>query len=240
MKKVYLLLVVLLSAMVISAQSVVLLYNDEPIEGNELPIFLNPTASINVSFIHIQNKLDKPLTLKVEIDKEGISAGNDLQMCFDNNCITGTVSDPVTLNANELYKNFDLLYTYENGSTSYVFVKFIDNGTDEVLKTLKVVYQIETATSVLQNGKDVRLSVTAQPNPASSSATFIYSVPNSYNDAKLIVRNSLGSIVKQSAIKTGIISKLNTNVSDLLNGVYFYSIIADSKVLVTKKLIIKH
>ncbi|MBR1774019.1 MAG: T9SS type A sorting domain-containing protein [Bacteroidales bacterium] len=240
MKNICLFLATMLSALIINAQSITLLYNEQPITGDELPIFLDKEAALNISFIHIQNNLDEDLTFRVEMNTENIPAENEIQMCFDGVCLATTKSDPVTIGAEELYELFDLVYTYETAQTAYVTVSFIENNTNEVLKSVKVVYQLESSTPMIQNDKNVKLSLIAQPNPATNTTTVSYSVPAKYRNAKIVVRNTLGSVVKENSIKTGVAGKSAINVAELANGVYFYSIVADGATLVTKKLIVKH
>lgn len=239
MKKIYLFLVAVLGIFMASAQSIDLLYHDEVIEGNELAITLDMDQPMRIDYIHIQNKANTELNFRVEMDKSGVSEGNDVMMCFNGTCMTETVSTPVLIDPEETYEGFDLQYLYANGVTSTVVVKFIDHNTNEVLKTLNVIYQVQSSLTS-QNSKNVKLSLNAQPNPAMSATNVAYSIPANFRNAKLVVRNSLGSTVKEVNLKVGSASKVSLNVSDLVNGVYFYSITADGRPLVTKKLIVKH
>jgi hypothetical protein len=67
---------------------------------------------------------------------------------------------------------------------------------------------------------------------------FSSSVPQG-SDAKLIIRNLLGTVVRDVDInsKSG---KLSLNTSDLADGVYFYSVIVNGNPQFTKKLVIRH
>ena len=78
----------------------------------------------------------------------------------------------------------------------------------------------------------------AYPNPASSSVNFDYSVVSG-SAASIIIRNVLGLIVKDAPLKN-VAGKLSVNALDLPDGVYFYSLNVDGKVVVTRKLIVKH
>jgi hypothetical protein len=78
----------------------------------------------------------------------------------------------------------------------------------------------------------------AYPNPANSYTTFDYAIPSQVGQATLLVHNLLGAVVKEVKIndKEG---KLLVNTTDLIEGMYFYSIVIDNEVVVSRKLIIK-
>lgn len=78
----------------------------------------------------------------------------------------------------------------------------------------------------------------AYPNPASNLAYFTYSM-NGSNAAKVLVRNILGTTVREVAL-SGSEGKAALQVSDLPDGVYFYSLMADGKMLQTRKLVVRH
>jgi len=78
----------------------------------------------------------------------------------------------------------------------------------------------------------------AYPNPANNAVNFDYSL-NSDNSGSVIIRNLVGSIVKQSML-TGTTGKLSVLTGDLPEGIYFYSLDVDGKSMLTRKLIIRH
>ena len=75
------------------------------------------------------------------------------------------------------------------------------------------------------------------PNPAVNNVSIQYNLDGTHN-AELEIRNVLGSIVKTIKIEEmqGILS---IDVSDLTNGVYFYSFIANNTIIKSKKLVIQ-
>ena len=241
MKKIYLFLLIALGVFSLQAQKITLLYEEETIMGETLEIELNPEATTNMTFIHIQNDAESEVTFRIEMTPT-VSEGNTVSMCFAGQCMAPTnfKSAAVTVAAGEVYTQFDLQYEYTSLEESSVLLHFIDTLTNETLKKLNVVYKNNVGLTENADDKNIKLSAVAQPNPATNNVTFNYSVPAKYKNAQLVVRNSLGSVVKQSVIKTGVHAKANVNVLELANGVYFYSIIADGATLVTKKLIVKH
>lgn len=78
-------------------------------------------------------------------------------------------------------------------------------------------------------------TLSAYPNPANGNVTITYSGPEA---GTLVIRNVLGTTVKE--IATGKASgKVTVSVSDLASGIYFYSFVANDKVISTKKLVVK-
>ena len=77
----------------------------------------------------------------------------------------------------------------------------------------------------------------AYPNPATNQVSFNYDLKNA-KSASVNIINLLGSVVKSANLSPGS-NKVSLDISDLTQGVYFYSIIVDGNINQTKKLIIK-
>lgn len=76
------------------------------------------------------------------------------------------------------------------------------------------------------------------PNPASHFINLDYELTSKVNNANIRIMNLLGSVVKNVEIdknSTGI----RLDISNLTNGVYFYSVIINNEVYKTKKLIVR-
>lgn len=240
MKKIYLFLALMLSVVIANAQNITFALADgTPING-VVNITTDENASYSADFIHITNTSSNSISFKVQLIKQHMASGATIQMCFDGNCLEDTISPIITINAGETYSKFDLLYSYDNTNESDVLVHFVDtaNSIAEVFTGFEVKYNGEVALPAVE--RVIPLSLSAYPNPATSYSIIKYSVPTKYNSAKVVVRNMLGSVVKTINVKGGTTGKINLNTTDLNNGVYFYSIIADGSVLSAKKLVVKH
>jgi len=77
------------------------------------------------------------------------------------------------------------------------------------------------------------------PNPANQQTGISFQLPSPSSEARIMLRNLLGSVVKEIKVN-GSANKVSINTSDLNNGLYFYSILFENKILSTKKLIVKH
>jgi hypothetical protein len=73
------------------------------------------------------------------------------------------------------------------------------------------------------------------PNPTTSTAIIPYSLPVSSKQAQIIVRDITGREVGKYELKKNS-SNLEVNLSNLHNGLYTYTLVADGKPVATKKL----
>ncbi len=101
-----------------------------------------------------------------------------------------------------------------------------------------------TSNNAIQNQLDVELSdkdaiVLNQnvPNPFAEQTTITYNVPQSVSKAQLLFYNSNGQIIQTVDIKTRGKGKVNVFASDLSSGLYHYTLVADGKVVDSKKMV---
>jgi len=90
-------------------------------------------------------------------------------------------------------------------------------------------------------GDDIDLSSLfsiAYPNPANTFTSFDYSIPQGIGKASIVVHNLLGAVVKEININDRE-GKLVVNTSDLIEGMYFYTVVIDNETVVSRKLVIK-
>jgi len=76
------------------------------------------------------------------------------------------------------------------------------------------------------------------PNPATNFITFDYELTSHVINANVKIMNLLGSVVKNIEIDKNS-TNLRLDISNLTNGVYFYSVIINNEVYKTKKLIVR-
>ena len=117
----------------------------------------------------------------------------------------------------------------------YVLYRVYNTDTSTV-DTARVTIHYMCASGISENEQAIVSSI-VYPNPSNSAVSISYEVKEQYTAGKIAIYDMLGKEVKEVAIadKQGI-AKLN--VSDLNAGIYFYSIIVDSKAIATKKLIV--
>lgn len=101
-----------------------------------------------------------------------------------------------------------------------------------------------TSGNSIQNQLDVELSdkdaiVLNQnvPNPFAEQTTISYNVPQSVSKAQLLFYNDNGQLIQSVEIKTRGKGKVNVFASDLSSGLYHYTLVADGKVIDSKKMV---
>ena len=90
----------------------------------------------------------------------------------------------------------------------------------------------------VQNSAAKNILGNAYPNPANSTVSFSYSI-NSGETGSIVIRNILGSKVSEIPLVNPE-GKISVPMSNLPDGIYFYSLNLEGKACVTRKLIIKH
>lgn len=116
----------------------------------------------------------------------------------------------------------------------YTFFNF-DNPVDAI----KVVVKYDTSPSAIDENILANISVSdIYPNPAVNTVSLDYNLPMEIESAGIKIVNLLGSVVKEQQINTGI-DKIRMDISDLNDGIYFYSVLINGEAYITKKLIVK-
>ncbi|MCQ2327376.1 MAG: T9SS type A sorting domain-containing protein [Bacteroidales bacterium] len=242
MKKVYLFLSLMMSVLALNAQVFTLQHldnetGDEVEFQNELNITLEDEAGVAIDFIYFVNNTNEDVAFRIQKNIQQISEGNSLMMCFGETCLDANISEIQTVAAGEIFTHFDLMYLYADKSVTRA--EFTILGEDgQAIQSFTVKYNDNVALPSVE--KQVPLALSAAPIPANNTTTISYSIPSKYASAKVVIRNTVGSVVKTMNVATGKSGKLPVNVSDLNSGVYFYSVIADGQTLSTKKLVVKH
>ncbi|MBW8051506.1 MAG: T9SS type A sorting domain-containing protein [Cytophagales bacterium] len=80
-------------------------------------------------------------------------------------------------------------------------------------------------------------SITVYPNPANETVTFDYKLPENTNDAVISIYNLVGNQLKSYRIDNER-GTINITISDLPNGLYFYSLKVDNNTIARNKLLI--
>lgn len=122
-----------------------------------------------------------------------------------------------------------------NEGTTSVDYTFISG---DFSTTLTVNY---TYTSTGINNSDLHVnSLTAYPNPATTSVTVAYDLSGfrANSDARLVITNLVGSKVAVRSLN-GTSGKVSLDLSGLDAGIYFYSVEANGQSISTRKLIVK-
>ncbi len=122
-----------------------------------------------------------------------------------------------------------------NGHTdpAVIDVKIHKLGDENEAITVHLSYTVLTAGIGEVNNQN---RFVAYPNPANGSVTISY---NTTQQSELVIYNIVGESVGKFDLAAGS-NQLDIETSSMPAGTYFYSIISDSKITATKRLVIKH
>ena len=205
------------------------IYGDGAESWGELKLELEVTALENVRLIaeKVENQV-------VESTTNYICWGQ----CLDPSIY---VSDPYDMTAG-MSDTFSMHYAYTNEIEDVAGLEQImtyylypaNNPDDKFIINIIFKYSlldVEDINSVVNFSN-------AYPMPASSVVNFDYSF-NSAVNAEIAIFNMMGQEVLRNSIN-GMQGKASMNVSDLTDGVYFYSLIVNGKIEKSSKLVIRH
>ncbi|MBW6460762.1 MAG: T9SS type A sorting domain-containing protein [Bacteroidales bacterium] len=244
MKKILLSALSVIITVSLYSQSLSLFFNGEPIaHGATVQVLGNPTDDYMQAKAAVKNNSANAIEVMV---KKHINADDTLPntmnvfcwgSCFPPNTYVSPFSiliGPDQVNDTSFYGDY-----FPNGvigitRISYIFFD-MNNENDSVAFTVE--YNASPA-SVAQNLlTQVNLS-DAYPNPAISVVNFGYRLPEDTRKSSIIISNILGARIKEVQL-TGVSGKTSIPVGDMVNGVYFYSLCLDDRVVITRKFVVK-
>ena len=137
-----------------------------------------------------------------------------------------TVSKQDSIN-NAVQQQLANLAALIDGCCSSAGSRVSNNATNTSLNQLDIELSDKDAIVLNQN----------VPNPFAEQTTITYNVPESVAKAQIIFYNTNGQIIQTVDIKTRGKGKVNVFANDLLSGLYHYTLVADGKVVDSKKMV---
>lgn len=176
------------------------------------------------------------------------ATGQSMYFCFNQSCYTSaTYYSIASMNAGATLPNGSNSYglrtefDFYNYPISYIGTSIVrytiydsTNVTDST--NITITYNV-TANNAIKNITEPVYESNAWPNPASNQVNFNYDLAGTTTNASIKLYNSLGTLVKTITLNPALKS-VQTDVSGLDNGFYFYSIIANDKIIGTKRVVI--
>lgn len=198
---------------------------DADFASKELYVLNNTTAAMNV------------LVRKEEVS---MLENTSVYFCWGSCYSPATFisPSPLTIQGGELNKDFLGDIQYPDGITGTTTIKYVfyDQASSRDSAYVIVNYNIGTV-GLKENMPKLAVVSNAYPNPAKSSVYFDYNIPSSITNAKIKISNLLGTTVKSIDLKNNE-GKATIDVSNLENGVYFYSLMINNSSSVTRKFIV--
>ncbi len=210
--------------------------------GSTIYCLGDPTSPVMTCKIHITNNAAEAKDVKV---KKLINEGDTLPLTMNYFCwgvcygpMTYVSPFPQTIQPgavnDQFYGDYNPQAVPGKSTITYVFFD-MNNVNDSVAVTVE--FNASPAAIVDNPLAGVSVSV-AYPNPAINYVYLDYNLPLSVNRASIVISNILGAQVKEVVLDNHS-GKVQIPVSDLVNGIYFYSVVAGEQMLITRKFVVK-
>ncbi len=219
-----------------------LIYEGEVVSDTLILNDYNPAFG-DISFeANIKNNTDRDVNLYLA--RENISVVDSTQnyFCWAGSCWPADLdscNSTQNIPAGEMTGDgeFTAHYMpYDHKGTSIVKYTFWDDGDASINLSVVVKYVYGTDGINDNDAYNVVFS-DVYPNPATDFIHVDYTIKNS-QDAYLVITNLLGVTVKTEPLSKAN-NTLELNISDLSQGVYFYTIVSGQKIMKAKKLVVK-
>ncbi len=130
-------------------------------------------------------------------------------------------------------------YYSPGGIVGKTLIEFKFQNTGVENKFIKIVLQFDTTTDDIGENILNNMSVSnIYPNPASDMVNLNFDFPLEVKEAEVKIMNVLGSVVSEQNIDTKS-NKASIDISNINDGIYFYSILINGEIYKTEKLIVK-
>jgi hypothetical protein len=211
---------------------------------------VNPGSATQSFDFEIHNDYSTSKTIKVKRYILQHSVGQDIYYCFGSNCYTAN-SNPVFIpNQNVTIPSGGML---PNGAGTYgLKTDFDDNSilgssvvrytmydVNNISDSISFVVTYDVAAIGIKKNEEIGYKLNfCSPNPASNFVNIPYELKQTASNAKIVLHNIIGNKVKEIEINElkGI---AQLDLSQLEEGIYFYSLQINQKLVSTKKLILE-
>jgi hypothetical protein len=223
------------------AQSLVIKDKDGiVVTGQTLEVLCTPGVGVGSLGLDVYNVSDQRKSVKVRKIENYLIAESEVTFCWAS-CYPPFVfesPDPIMIEAGSFTPNFtgDVGYGSTQGTVSATFVFFdMDNAVDSSYVTINFVVG---TLGVPVNSISVSSLSNAYPNPAATSLNFDYKLASANDNARIRINNLLGTAVRDIPLEKAE-GKVTLDVTNLKNGIYFYSLITNNSTTITRKFVVK-
>ena len=241
MKKLILFSSIILLALTASSQSFSILNSLKQNISNSNITITGDVNSIIYAYLYIVNNTTDSSICKLKKIETNVLVNTTNSFCFNGQCYPPYFFvSPVTmtLQAGDTSNSLGFSGDYTPGGIvgSSVITYVVYNDANHNDSTYVVVtYQADAASISKPDISRIDFS-NPYPNPVTSQTKINYNIPESFNKATLILRNLIGTQVKEYIIDNPQ-GKILLDLTDINEGIYFYSLIIDGNVILTRKLI---
>jgi hypothetical protein len=242
MKKILLTALSLFTVVLLQASNLELYFGGNMVpHGSTIQVMGDPSDDYIQARVSVKNIGSAAIDVKT---KKLINAGDTLPgtlnyfcwgLCFP----PFTYISPNSLNIapgvtnEEFYGDYNANNIPGKSKITYVFFD-MNNVNDSVAITVE--FNASPA-SVIDPSEGVKFSE-AYPNPATDVVNVDYTLTSRISEAGIVISNMLGCRVKEIAL-TENSGKIRIPVNELTNGIYFYSLVGNDQVILTRKFVVK-
>ncbi|MFO8055591.1 MAG: T9SS type A sorting domain-containing protein [Bacteroidales bacterium] len=222
------------------AQSLSLMHNQDSLtHGEEVHVYGDTTTNVVYAYVDVVNNTDFDIDVHVRKYEQTLVGGSENYFCWGQ-CYPPSAyvsSAAITVDSQSVSYEFEGEYMpHENLGTSKIMYVFFDES-DPDDSVAVVVNYVVTPVNMEEAGFEPLFSA-AYPNPSDDQVAFKYELPATVRDAKVVIRNMIGAVVKEAPL-SGKSGEVTIETGDLNEGMYFYSYILEGKTHSTKKLVIQ-
>ncbi len=243
MKKFLLSLIILISAAsFLPAQDLYLTWDGEKL-GDTVYVWGEPTISQIVFDAILHNNTSNGMNVLVVRDEVEMLENTLSTFCWGGSCYSPTVDTSskyqfIPAGGSSAEGDFSGDYM-PNGVIGTSIVKYAFYNLDNPDQRVEIVVNYWASPQGIAEEAMSGGSISEiYPNPANYSVNIDYQLTTKVNTARVKIFNLLGSTVKEAIMERGS-HNLKLDVSDLNNGIYFYSVLINGDIYKTKKLVIQ-
>lgn len=248
MKKIVTILALSATSLLVKAQSLQLLQlSDSTPVANSYTVNLNANDPQYVFEAIVKNISANSVSTKVRKTVISTTAGQDMLFCYGSTCYTPATivsTNAVNIPAGQQMPNGTGTYGIRtefnnNGIIGSSTVRYMAYNTADANDTaVFYITYIVSAVGVETFNNNVK-ALNAFPNPVGNSLAVSYNINRNSVGAEVKIFNIAGSLVKTIPVNPSETS-VRFDVSDLQDGVYFYTICINGSNTSTKKLVVNH
>lgn len=221
---------------VFAQTNIVLSKNGIPYANGDV-ITISDVQTTMTLHLDVQNTSGSSMDVKCRIKAIQQASGSELGVCWGV-CQSPAppVNGPVTIAAGATSSEFESDYKHQ-GNAGLTSIRYTFFNSANANDSACVICNFEGYLGLGETMPSFSFS-DAYPNPANNAVVFTYQLGN-ITTAKVVIRDLLGKEVTTANIDQQE-GKLRITTDQMINGIYFYSVVADDKIITTKKLVIKH
>jgi hypothetical protein len=228
------------------SQSLSLSNQNGPIVPNSIIIQPGTPDSVTLNtYIDITNTGNAPLNVLCRKTELNMIDSTRTFICWANFCYAPHIyvtPNTQSIGSGETYTGFKGIYahdTYNFFSVGESVVRWTFFDQDNLNDSVSVTVRYPTyPVSIGELYGSVSVLSAIYPNPVSFTANTEFTVPRG-SQGSILIRDVVGAVVQTYLVPAGT-GKIQMNVSNLSDGVYFCSLLIDGRPAHTRKLIVRH